>query len=81
MEQYYDIRIPDTGHEFEILSKIVCEQKFDVTFDLYGRNGQEQNGIDLFSNSFRICVQCKNYQGNDASKNLLRVINSDFISA
>lgn len=81
MERYYDIRIPDTGHDFEMLTKKVCESKFGIPFELYGRNGQEQNGIDLFSNAFSICVQCKNYQGHDASKRLMATLQKDYFSA
>ena len=64
-----------------MLTRKVCECKFGVPFELYGRNGQEQNGIDLFCNSFAICVQCKNYQGGDASNRLLAGLKKDFLSA
>lgn len=81
MEIYYDIRIPDNGPDFERLAKIVCERKYGMHFEPYGRNGQAQSGIDLFGDAFRICVQCKNYQGHDAGSRLLAGIEKDLRSA
>ena len=81
MEKYYDIRIPDTGLEFERLTQIVCNRKFSTTFTVYGRNGQKQDGVDLYSNNFKICVQCKNYQGKNSTKKLLKEFEKDFIAA
>lgn len=81
MEKYYDIRIPDTGLEFERLTQIVCNRKFSTTFTVYGRNGQKQDGVDLYSNNFKICVQCKNYQGQNSTKKLLIEFKKDFIAA
>lgn len=81
MVKYYDIRIPDTGHDFELLTKKVCERKYGLAFEQYGHTGQRQSGIDLFCKSFSVCVQCKNYQGSDANKRLLSEVKKDFLSA
>lgn len=81
MEKYYDIRIPDTGHQFEILTQIVFSVLYKRPFELYGRNGQDQSGIDLFSKDFEICVQCKNYQGYDAAKRLHDGMEHDILVA
>lgn len=81
MEKYYDIRIPDSGPGFEKLTQKVCQLVFDAPFDFYGRNGQNQNGIDLYSANFEICVQCKNYQGYDANKRVLSEFYRDFRTA
>lgn len=80
-EKYYDIRIPDTGDGFERLTQLICEIKYGCHFDRYGRNGQKQYGIDLFNKNFKICVQCKNYQTNNAVKMLLDGLEQDFLSA
>lgn len=80
-EKYYDIRIPDTGDGFERLTQLICEIKYGCHFDRYGRNGQKQFGIDLFNKNFEICVQCKNYQTNNAVKMLLDGLEQDFLSA
>ena len=78
---YYDIRIPKTGPDFERLTKIACTKKFKKSFELYGRNGQLQHGIDIFSNQYGICIQCKNYQGKDAKKALCDAFNGDVAAA
>lgn len=80
-EQYFDIRIPDTGDEFEKLTQTVCKYRFGEDFERYGRSGQTQSGIDLFSKNYRICIQCKNYQGYNATRRLLGGIEPDFLSA
>lgn len=80
-ELYFDIRIPESGNEFEHLTQAVCTYKYGESFTPYGRNGQCQHGIDLFSNGYRICIQCKNYQGNNAVTRLLAEIKNDFLSA
>ena len=80
-EKYYDIRIPDSGPEFERLSQLICEAKFSCHFEYYGRSGQKQYGIDLFNKNFEICVQCKNYQTDKAVKMLLDGLEHDFLAA
>lgn len=69
---------PDGGPAFERLMLKVCGKIYNTTFSLFGRNGQEQYGIDLYTSGFRICVQCKNYSKHTA---LLDVMERDFRKA
>ena len=49
--------------EFESLVNDLCEEKYGVEFQVYGRKGQKQNGIDGLSFSKdkkQIVYQCKN---------------------
>lgn len=42
--------------------KDVLEEKYGIRLSQYGRSGQNQNGIDLYtSGNPRIVVQCKDY--------------------
>lgn len=69
---------PDGGPAFEQLMLKVCGKIYNTTFSLFGRNGQDQYGIDLYTSGFRICVQCKNYSKHAS---LLSVMESDFRKA
>lgn len=54
---------PKTWDDFEVWSKKVIEKiRPDITFNIYGRQGQKQFGIDIISISQteKIAVQCKN---------------------
>ena len=46
---------------FEHLVKDCLEEKYNMPFYLYGRAGQTQDGIDLYSDDWKYIVQCKNY--------------------
>jgi hypothetical protein len=49
--------------EFESLVNDLCEEKYGITFQVYGRKGQKQDGIDglSFSRDKKLIVyQCKN---------------------
>lgn len=49
--------------EFESLVNDLCEEKYDFEFQVYGRKGQKQSGIDGLSfskNEKKIVYQCKN---------------------
>ena len=49
--------------EFESLVNDLCEAKYGIDFQVYGRKGQEQSGIDGLSfstNQRQIVYQCKN---------------------
>ena len=74
---FVDIWIPDSGDEFEKLAQKVCSCRYNKKFSRYGRNGQVQYGIDLYTPGFRICVQCKNYQGSNAARDLCNAISKD----
>jgi len=49
--------------EFESLVNDLCAEKYDINFQVYGRKGQKQSGIDGLSfskNKKQIVYQCKN---------------------
>lgn len=49
--------------EFELLVNDLCESKYGIKFQVYGRKGQKQSGIDGLSfskNEKQIVYQCKN---------------------
>lgn len=69
---------PNGGPAFERLMLKVCGKIYNTTFSLFGRNGQEQYGIDLYTSGFRICVQCKNYSKQSS---LLSMMAGDFRKA
>lgn len=49
--------------EFESLVNDLCEEKYGIEFQVYGRKGQKQSGIDGLSfskNEKQIVYQCKN---------------------
>lgn len=49
--------------EFESLVNDLCEEKYGIDFQVYGRKGQKQSGIDGLSfakNEKQIVYQCKN---------------------
>lgn len=74
-------RIPKTGEDFERLTKIACSKKFKRAFSFYGRSGQKQHGIDLYSDHYEICIQCKNYPSGDAVKKLCDEFKKDIAVA
>lgn len=74
-------RIPKTGEDFERLTKIACSKKFKRTFSFYGRSGQKQHGIDLYSDHYEICIQCKNYPSGDTVKKLCDEFKKDIAAA
>ena len=66
---------------FEQMVKDCANKKYNKEFNLYGRTGQNQHGIDIYSiNDFAEVIQCKNYTTND-KKALKAKINEDFQSA
>ncbi|KIM10177.1 MAG: hypothetical protein KU38_07835, partial [Sulfurovum sp. FS08-3] len=60
--------------KFEELINALCIQEYKREFQLYGRNGQKQNGIDGKCSKGEICFQCKNKKD---LKQLLRDLESD----
>ena len=47
---------------FEQMVKDCASKKYNKEFNLYGRTGQNQHGIDIYSiNDFAEVIQCKNY--------------------
>ena len=56
----------DNPHEFELLVRDCAAIVFGQDFHLYGRSGQKQHGIDIFSDDWTILIQCKAYKDNEA---------------
>ncbi len=74
--------------EFESLVNDLCIEKFGIEFQVYGRKGQNQNGIDgisFSSNKKQIVYQCKNKfiirDEQKIKKELLEDIENEVISA
>jgi hypothetical protein len=62
MSKYQFLPLKDEK-EFETLVNDLCSEKYGIEFQIYGRKGQKQNGIDglSFSESQKqIVYQCKN---------------------
>ena len=80
------IQLPRTrsSEEFEKICLDILSKKYEKTFSLYGKNGQKQNGIDMFckyEEENYYVAQCKNYIGKNSSKNFIKVINKDINSS
>lgn len=52
---------PANWQDFQIFIKDLLNEKFEKGFDIYGRNGQAQDGIDILGrfNNKTIGIQCK----------------------
>ncbi len=53
---------PKNWQDFELLTKEVARKRFDTDFDLYGRSGQKQHGVDItgMDKDYRLIgIQCK----------------------
>lgn len=60
---------------FELLVRdcLNADKRYVGTFARYGRSGQDQSGIDLYSNDWLCVVQCKNYlyaKGDELKRNI-----------
>lgn len=53
--------IPANWQDFQIFVKDLLAEKYKTKFDIYGREGQKQNGVDIFGvfEKKNIGVQCK----------------------
>jgi hypothetical protein len=61
---------PKNWQDFELLSKEVAKKRFDCEFDMFGRAGQKQDGIDVIGvdkEYQHIGIQCKHKKA-DAPK-------------
>lgn len=68
-----------SADEFECMCCDVLSIFYNTKFQQYGRNGQQQHGIDLYSNNqFSIVAQCKNYF---KSTDIIKMLKSDYESA
>ena len=68
----------ESPKEFEKICRDVLDKKFNSEFSLYGRNGQNQNGIDIVSNNIYV-VQCKNYLQIKVGDILIKKIEQDIV--
>lgn len=68
---------------FEEMVRDCAIQFYPSVFDLYGRNGKEQHGCDVFSTDFKIIIQCKCYNENnrDSYRRFKERVKEDFIKA
>jgi hypothetical protein len=62
---------PKNWQDFETLIKDLSIEKFNSSFDLFGRRGQSQNGIDIIGthNGLTIGIQCKHKLISRATSN------------
>lgn len=72
LKKFPKIKDPDT---FELLARDTLQVKLNITLNLYGRNGQAQNGIDLYtSGENKIVVQCKDYLSDKSPAEISTII-------
>jgi|GEM_PF-3400570 len=73
-----------SADEFEDICRDVLSDEYKMKFERYGRNGQKQNGIDLYckndDGSFLV-AQCKNYCNENSAERLIKKIEKDFADA
>lgn len=78
------MHLPKTksSEEFEHMCRDILDNKFKSRFEIYGRNGQCQHGIDIYiynknSNNYYIVAQCKNYLNENSGDQLIKNIKKD----
>ena len=63
--------------EFE---KLICDlfnaERNTGTFEIYGRKGQKQYGVDVFSEEYATLIQCK-YKENITNSNLKNILKTE----
>ena len=69
---------PESWQEFERLVRDCAELKFKKEFRFFGRSGQKQYGIDIFSRDWSILIQCKDYTDDES---LIKKIDGDYETA
>lgn len=85
MPSFEEMILPKTEDEkeFERMCKDVLYEEYGCEFRIYGRKGQNQNGIDLIdlplTESEHIVVQCKNYC-KTGSRQLIKQLDKDIKS-
>lgn len=74
---------PTNDKKFEEMVRDCASELYAGIYDLYGRNGQEQHGCDVFSTDFKIIIQCKCYNENnrDSYRRFSERIKDDFEKA
>lgn len=69
-----------SAEEFETLCKDILINMYNLKFEIYGRKGQCQKGIDirgLCKNNNYIVAQCKNYFNQKSANSLINKIKDD----
>ncbi|MCR4935033.1 MAG: pentapeptide repeat-containing protein [Oscillospiraceae bacterium] len=74
----YEKKNPPEWQEFERLVRDCAAVEFGQEFHLFGRSGQKQHGIDVFSDDWETLIQCKDYRD---AKTLMKAIAEDFETA
>lgn len=73
-----------SAEKFEIICKDVLFEIYGKGFVQYGRQGQKQHGIDIYSrddDDLFIVAQCKNYYEIGSSRRLIEQIKKDIATA
>ncbi len=78
MDYKYEKKNPPEWQEFERLVRDCAAVEFGQEFHLFGRSGQRQHGIDVFSDDWKTLIQCKDYRDSNA---LMDAIAEDFETA
>lgn len=69
-----------SAEEFENICKDVLTFEYGIKFNSYGRNGQKQNGIDIYAQLNEknyIVAQCKNYFSLNSANTINKQIEKD----
>ena len=82
------LAIPKSPYEFEsiCLDYIKCNYPYSNA-QQYGRQGQNQHGIDIYGGNFELLVQCKNYyvsastNASQRTQSLIQQIKKDYNNA
>ena len=76
------INLPNSDDEFERLCMLVARERYGPEFYRYGRRGQAQNGIDIYSAYYDgRCLQCKLHKKNITDSKLLFELTKDLKKA
>ena len=73
------IPLPATDEEFERLCLLIAREKYGAEYYRYGRKGQRQYGIDIYSAYYNgRCIQCKLHRKPISDKKLIKELKDDF---
>ena len=76
------IPLPTTDGEFERLCLLIARDRYGPEFYRYGRIGQVQHGIDIYSAYHKgRCLQCKLHKKHITDKKLLAELKADLQDA
>lgn len=71
----------ENPEEFEKMVAECASKRWKQRFSLYGRHGQKQHGIDIFSEDWNIVIQCKNYMNNMNTEQFIASVKRDYNAA